>query len=51
MSPEGINACLKGLASPSDACVAYLALVEGCASDLALGGICASDHAEGVRCH
>ena len=48
LSPEGIMTCLKGLASRSEGCTAYLAILEGCATDIAYpDGICGQAHADG----
>ena len=52
LSPEGIAACLKALPSRSDACSAYLELMEGCAADLKRDGVCgdAAANGEAVPC-
>ena len=52
LSPEGIAACLKALPSRSEACSAYLKLMDGCAADLEREGVCgdAAANGEAVPC-
>ena len=52
LSPEGIAACLKALPSRSEACSAYLKLMDGCTADLEREGVCgdAAANGEAVPC-
>ena len=52
LSKDGIEKCLRGLATRSDGCNAYLKLVGACTSDLSAGGPCAGalDDGEAMPC-
>ena len=47
MSPEGIDACLAGLAEKSDDCSTFLKLKEACKPDLKGDGVCAAAAMDG----
>ena len=47
MSPEGIDACLNGLADRSQSCTDFLALLAGCKADISGDGVCAAAHGNG----